>query len=432
MTYQAWTTPTAPPLAPQVLHDHITAWRMAIFGSAILVILVFSQAWVFPLLGDAGNPAMDVVVRNLYFPAYGLVLFLAALTPLSVILAAIRQPFLITLMLIVGLSITWSIAPDMTMRRVIAIYATTLGGIVLGARYRWAELAEVLGTAFAILGVIAFIVPLAVPSIGVMHELFPGAWRGVWPEKNAMGGIMALSFAILSGAAMLNPQRAKIWWGFAALSVVLILMSTSKTSLVSVMLGFGVLIFVTLVRRSPAVGVATVWLAVLGVGAVAFVAIFASDLVFKALGKDATLTGRTEVWTAALRLIEQRPWTGYGYAAIWDDEDRWAPLAKIVKEAGWRPHHPHNTWIETWLGLGVFGLASWGFCFLQTLTLALIAAFRNPGAYLALPFLVIYGLQSLTETVAVTYNDFRWVIFVAIAIKLVWPDREVRTPPGVI
>jgi len=231
---------------------------------------------------------------------------------------------------------------------------------------------------------------------------------------------------------MLNPQRAKIWWGFAALSVVLILMSTSKTSLVSVMLGFGVLIFVTLVRRSPAVGVATVWLAVLGVGAVAFVAIFASDLVFKALGKDATLTGRTEVWTAALRLIEQRPWTGYGYAAIWDDEDRWAPLAKIVKEAGWRPHHPHNTWIETWLGLGVFGLASWGFCFLQTLTLALIAAFRNPGAYLALPFLVIYGLQSLTETVAVTYNDFRWVIFVAIAIKLVWPDREVRTPPGVI
>lgn len=239
---------------------------------------------------------------------------------------------------------------------------------------------------------------------------------------------MALSFAILAGAAMLNPHRARLWWGFAALSVVLILLSTSKTSLLSVMLGMGMLIFVALVRRGPAMGVATVWLAVLGVACVAFVALFASDLVFKALGKDATLTGRTEVWRASMRLIEQRPWTGYGYAAVWDDEDRWAPLAKIVQEAGWRPHHPHNTWIEVWLSLGVFGLASWVFCFVQTVLLAIVAAFRHPCAYLALPYLAIYGLQSMTETVAVTYNDFRWLIFVAIAIKLVWPDREVRTP----
>ena len=69
----------------------------------------------------------------------------------------------------------------------VAVYATTLGGIVLAARYRWADLAEVFATAFAVLAVVCFLMSLAVPSIGVMHELFPGAWRGVWADKNAMG-----------------------------------------------------------------------------------------------------------------------------------------------------------------------------------------------------------------------------------------------------
>ena len=91
------------------------------------IFLVEEQSWLFLfVLGTFGGLV---------------VLFLAALTPLSVILAAIRQPFLITLMLIVGLSITWSIAPDMTMRRVIAIYGSGLAGTRAGAagRQAWAK-----------------------------------------------------------------------------------------------------------------------------------------------------------------------------------------------------------------------------------------------------------------------------------------------------
>lgn len=405
----------------------ISVWDLAIFAASVSILLIFSEGWVFPLRGDANNTAFDKLIPLGYLPAYAAAALLMALTPVSVVRAVIRQPFLIILMLIVGLSIFWSTAPDITVRRVVAVYATTLGGVVLAARYRWAELAEIVATAFAVLVTISFIMPLAVPSIGVMHELFPGAWRGVWADKNAMGGIMSLGFAILAAAAMLNPQRAKIWWPFAALAVLLVIMSTSKTSLVTVMMALGGLMFVGLARRSPAAGVATSWLAVLGIVMVVSVAIFAADLFFDLLGKDATLTGRTEIWDAALRQIEKRPWTGYGYSAVWDDTSRWGPLPKIVKEAGWKPHHSHNTWIEQWLGLGVFGLAAWGLCFLQTMVLAVVSVFRDKGAYLALPFLLVYGVTSLTESVAVNYNDFRWVIFVALAVKLCWPDREVTT-----
>lgn len=405
----------------------VSLWSLITFAASVMILLIFSEGWVFPLRGDAGNTAFDSLIRVAYIPAYAAAVFLLCLTPVSAVMAVIRQPFLIVLMLIVGASFFWSTAPDLTSRRIVAVYATTLGGVVLAARYRWAELAEVFASAFAVLAVLSFVMSLAVPSIGVMHELFPGAWRGLWADKNAMGGIMTLGFAVLSGAAMLNPSRARIWWPFAALAVLLVIMSTSKTSLVSVMMALGGLMFVGIVRRGPAVSVASTWLAVLGLVMALCVGLFASDMVFKALGKDATLTGRTEIWSAAMHQIEKRPWTGYGYSAVYDDTSRWGPLPKIVKEAGWKPHHSHNTWVEQWLGLGVFGLAAFALCFLQTATLAIVSIYRDKGAYLAVPFLVVYGLTSLTESVAVNYNDFRWVIFVALAIKLCWPDRDVRT-----
>ena len=155
------------------------------------------------------------------------------------------------------------------------------------------------------------------------------------------------------------------------------------------------------------------------------VALFAADLFFEVLGKDATLTGRSKIWEAALRQIEQRPWTGYGYGVVWDQKGAWGPLAWIIKQSGFTPQHAHNAWIEQWLGMGVVGLAAFGLFFLQAIVLAILAVYRDPGAYLAVPVVIVYTLMTLTESVAVTYHDFRWVLFVAIATKLALPD-----PPG--
>jgi hypothetical protein len=77
-------------------------------------------------------------------------------------------------------------------------------------------------------------------------------------------------------------------------------------------------------------------------------------------------------------------------------------------------------------GHGLLGLVAWGLFYLQAMTLAVIAVFRDRGALLAFPFLVVYSLVALTESIAVTYNDFRWVLFVAFAAKLAFPDREVE------
>ncbi|CAN7329826.1 O-antigen ligase family protein [Phenylobacterium sp. LjRoot164] len=409
------------PAAPR-----LTAWRLATLVGSAGIFLIYSQFWVFPLLGDAGNPAASGLIRALYLPAYGVAALLLLLSPRATLLALLRQPFLLALLAICLASTLWSIAPDKTLTRVVALCFTTLGGVVLAARHRWASLLEILAAAFAFLTLVAIAVSVAVPSIGVMSELFPGAWRGVWPEKNALGGIMALGFIVLTAAAVLNPRRAVVWLPFAGLALLLVLMSTSKTSLVSLMLGLGGIAFVALIRRHPASGVATIWLAALAVAMIAGLFLFAADLFFEVLGKDATLTGRTKIWDAAMAQIRLRPWTGYGYGVIWESKGAWSPMSHIVKSAGFTPIHAHSAWIEQWIGLGVFGLAAFALMYVQTLMLAVVALFRDKGAYFAVPFLIVYTLMTLTESIAVTFHDFRWMMFVMVATKLVWPDREVR------
>jgi hypothetical protein len=60
---------------------------------------------------------------------------------------------------------------------------------------------------------------------------------------------------------------------------------------------------------------------------------------------------------------------------------------------------------------------------MQSVVTGIVAVYRDKGAYLAFPFLLVYSMLTLTESVTMTYNDLHWVLFVAIAVKLGFPDR---------
>ena len=88
-----------------------TAWRLLTLAAAAAIFLIYSQFWVFPLLGDAGNPAASGLVRALYLPAYGAALLLFALSPGATLGALARQPFLVLLLLIAALSAACRLRP---------------------------------------------------------------------------------------------------------------------------------------------------------------------------------------------------------------------------------------------------------------------------------------------------------------------------------
>jgi O-antigen ligase len=391
------------------------------FILSVCLLLVFSQGWVPLIIGPNSDPEASGLIRMTYFPWYAVAFGLLAVQPRGSFRAALHSPMIVGLIVIAFVSCGWSIYPDVSLRRAVAVAFTTLAGMAIAARYDWPELAETLGFAYAIVAVVSFLLGLLDPSLGRMTELFPGAWRGVFFEKNGLGDAMALGVVIFLGAALLVPRRRWIWWGFAALAFVLILLSTSKTSLVSLIIGLGALILVVMAKRGPAMAVFMTFLGVMAIGLLAGLIVFDSDALLGLVGKDATLTGRSQIWSAVLRQIQTRPWTGFGYGAVWSDETGWGPLAWIIHDAKFRPNHSHNSWLETWLGLGYVGLAAAAILFLQTVVLAIVGIYRSRSAYLALPFVVVYGLVSLTESVIFVYNDLVWVVFVAVSARLALP-----------
>lgn len=396
-------------------------------GLCVAMLLAFSPAWVSLALGPDADPEQSGFIRFAYFPWYPLAAGLLAAQPRRSLRAVAASPLLWALVGIAFCSGLWSIDPATTERRAVAVLFTTLAGVAVAARCDWPELAETLATAFAGLVLASLLAGLLLPSYGRMTDVFPGAWRGVFFDKNGLGDGMALGFLVFLAAAALKPERRAVWTAFALGALLLVLLSTSKTSLVALAFGGGVFAAVTLARRSPAAAVVVAFGSVTALAVLAAFIVFDGAAALALLGKDATLTGRTKIWAGILQQVQLRPWTGYGYGAVWTDDSGWGPLAWIVKRAGFRPQHAHDSWLEVWLGLGYIGLGVWIALFVSTLGRALMSVYRGRGAYLALPVLVVYALVSLTESVALVWNDLVWVLFAAVAVRLSLPPEA---PPS--
>src|SRR5690606_18700147 len=133
-------------------------------------------------------------------------------------------------------------------------------------------------------------VGLLLPDMGRMQELFPGAWRGLWLEKNSLGNVMVKSTVFMIAAGMMAPERRKLWFGLALLPVLLIFLSTSKTALVVLFLSMAAMGFVAIVKSGPLRAVIATWLAVVVVIGAGLLIATETDTFFALLGKDATLT----------------------------------------------------------------------------------------------------------------------------------------------
>ncbi len=140
---------------------------------------------------------------------------------------------------------------------------------------------------------------------------------------------------------------------------------------------------------------------------------------FEVLGKDATLTGRTEIWDGITRVMRDHNWTGYGYGAVWDGEGSFTPLAWITHYANFRAGHAHNGWMEIWLGIGMGGVVVFALWFAEVWLRTIWTTFSGGlGAWVALPAMTAYSLAMLTESITLSFHDLRWVLFTALAVKL--------------
>ncbi|WP_193369262.1 O-antigen ligase family protein [Pelagibius marinus] len=297
-----------------------------------------------------------------------------------------------------GLSYTWSDAPGQSLRSAVQLTMTVLISFYLGARFSLADLARALFIVLAVTGLLSLAAILAKSGFAYDHNGIP---RGIFPHKNVLGGRMVL---LLLCCLMLFAEgwRRLTMILAAALGTFLIALSQSGTAIVMA-LGLCALAPLLLTRHAAApLRLIAYLVALLSFACLAWVFLaFDLDpvaLALQALGKEPTLTGRSELWAFAAELIEERPLLGGGYDAFWHGGvfSAGSYLQHVVQQ---EIMNFHNSYLDIAVQLGALGLAITLLFLLFFAWRALALLHRSSSAIAALPafYLAFVTVYSLSE-----------------------------------
>jgi exopolysaccharide production protein ExoQ len=176
---------------------------------------------------------------------------------------------------------------------------------------------------------------------------------GVTLNKNALGNLCVVMFlaflTLMFSSSERRPSNRAVYAGCLFWIGWLLSIAHSASSFASTVIGSLVVVGM---RNGPIRRHFTLLVIVFGV-IVGSLQIFTNvkDAVIVNLGRDTTLTGRTELWED-LQKIEVNPIIGVGFESFWLG-DR---VAGLWRKYWWKPNQAHNGYYETYLNLGLVGL----------------------------------------------------------------------------
>lgn len=321
---------------------------------------------------------------------------------------SLPAPLLLLLVVMSG-SVIWSTATLNTARDVGAFLCLVAAAWLLVQRARPAALvAGIVLAGMVIAG--ASLVAYVVDPVAATQQS-SGALEGIYANRNQLGFVMLQCFT--AALAINTPSRRWIAGKLcvAGLFFAVIVASFSKTSLIAaIVVAIAWLLIVALAysRRY-------VWI-VGGVFAAAIgVAVLNSTVILDFLGKDETLNGRAEIWTALINAMGSSPLLGFGFLQEWPG---WSAQSQAVAAQmdGLQVVHAHNELLSWWSGTGVVGVAAAVLLYAFVYWAGWKVLRSSPLASAAWPFLVIvmlnvHGLTSLSETKPQGWFVFMIVVF---------------------
>ena len=325
-------------------------------------------------------------------------------------------------------SFFWSYSPELTRTRIVAFSGTMLFSLYLASRYTLKEQLHLLCWMFGVVVVSSIIFAVLLPKYGQMSGYHPGAWRGIYNHKNGLGKNMVLSAVMFCLLALSTQKRRWIPWSFVGASVLLIILSKSTSSIVNLLISFGILAVLPTLAWDY-LFVVPILIGIFTVGAMLYVLIVINvEQAVSALGKDLTLTGRTNFWPLVWDKILERPWFGHGFGAFWQGLD--GPSAYVWNASVFKATNGHNGYLDLCAELGFVGLSIYITAFITSFRQALIniRRLKTPDKFWPIAIFGAIILSNLTESALVIQNNFLWVmqvsIFFSISLPQVIQDRN--------
>lgn len=324
------------------------------------------------------------------------------------------------------LSFTWSSSPTDTLKGAMLFSLSQIGAIAFAVRFNWFQIIRFFAILMTSLIAVSDFLAIAVPSIGRMQEIYPGAWSGLWAEKQGLGFASVVQIIFVAIYALYYPNRLR--WLFAILLGLAAIIGTGgKTALIMVIVAFAMIIGSKLMQRDKRLMLGTIWLGVVSVSLVFIIFNAYPDLIFKLTGKSSDLTGRKEIWEGIDFLVNMRPLTGWGYNVIWNGmQDPVAPYQWIALIADFTPFNAHSSFKEALLSIGQVGLVLEMFCVGWIILMSIITLRSNKiGSSLGLAAIASMLTIAATESIFIGFMDLYWFIIVMLGTKLALPSHVV-------
>jgi O-antigen ligase len=330
------------------------------------------------------------------------------------------------------LSVSWSDIPDVTFRR----WIKELGAVAM-AFLLLTEPSPMEAVQSVIRRTIYVAIPFSVllikyfHSYGVVYDKWTGEiqWVGVTLQKNGLGRLcmIAAFFLVWSWVSRKDQQKLPVIKYQTVVEAVLLLMSVwllkgpsmwAASATAMVCLGVGLVALGTLrwmSRRGLRPGAGMCALVLGGVWVLGVITPLVGGAtvgqVTTLIGRNATLTGRTQIWAGLIPEVEQRPLLGSGFSSFWTPDNR---AVHIGGEA-------HNGYLDILLGLGLVGLlVTLLFCLAASVKAARAMDHDAEWGSFCLCLLLMASLHNWSESSFDSFNRHLMtiVLFVTVSVSM--------------
>ncbi|AFZ35407.1 O-antigen polymerase [Stanieria cyanosphaera PCC 7437] len=382
------------------------------------------------LTGTCYNLFPLPVISGIQYLLYGLVFLLVLARWQRTINTAINDPFIWLLLTLAVLSSLWSNVPGDTFSNSIVAWQTALVGVYLASCYTTKQQLKLLGIALIIVIIFNFIYTLLFPGLGIDSEVHIGAWQGAFDQKNFLAQIAVLSSLVFLFLCIIFRKYRYLTWTGLFLSFVMLLLSTSKTGLVVFLSIVGLLQFYRTLRWRNPRSILILTLIGLFIASVVVLLIGNAELIVTSLGKDITLSGRTELWNGVIDQIRQKPWLGYGRGGFWNSESNMSEIVGSYVAINFLVPDAHNGFLDLTADLGIVGLILFLCSFIFAFQRAFVYARLNfaPEALWHLTYLSCFFLYNLTESSVMKHNSIIWTVYMVVSLSLNRKDSQKKVP----